>query len=81
MSDAPTVTSPPNADTRTEDRTRAQRLVAAWLAGTATPPEDDLRIEPLRGDAGSELCFCAGTFCWPPVPPTGGQQHARNDTE
>ena len=64
MSDASIVT-------RVDNRARAQRLVAAWIAGTATAPEDDLRIEPLRGDIGEgELCFCSGTFCWPPVEPT-----------
>jgi len=73
MSDVPIITSPPNTDIRAEDRAegraRAQRLVVAWLAGTATPPEDDLRIEPLRGDASNDICFCSGTFCWPPIPP------------
>jgi hypothetical protein len=74
MPDAPIVTSPPNADTRAEERARARRLVAAWLAGAGTPPEDELRLEPLRGDAGDDICFCAGTFCWPPIDPTRGPQ-------
>lgn len=73
MPDAPIATSPPNADSRTEDRTRARQLVTAWLAGTGTPPQDDLRIEPLRGGAADELCFCAGTFCWPPINLSSGQ--------
>lgn len=69
MSDAPIAISRLSTATRAEDRARAQRLVAAWIAGTATPPGDDLRIEPLGSTESSPppppLCFCSGTFCWP----------------
>lgn len=64
MSDASIVTSQPRTDST---RARAHRLVAAWLAGAATPPDDDLRVQPLRDGVGDELCFCSGTFTWPPI--------------
>lgn len=72
MSDAQLVTSPhTDAESRADDRRRARLLVAAWLAGAATPPDDDLRVQPLRGDVSDDICFCSGTFCWPPVDPNG----------
>jgi hypothetical protein len=74
--DGTTVTSD-SVETRTDERARAAQMVAAWMAGTATPPPDDLSIQPLRADGESELCFCVGTFCWP----GSGELPSRNASE